>query len=62
MGFLSAGREERLQVLFFSSASISFAMASLQFGDLTAWVKVRGSSVEQILERKALCATNRLEV
>jgi len=56
------GREVRLQELFFfSRASIYFSIASHHNGHFTAWEKVLGSSIEQIIERKLMCASEKFE-
>jgi len=55
------GREVRLLALFFSRASISFSIASHHNGHFTAWEKVLGSSIEQIIERKLMCASEKFE-
>jgi len=63
IGFLLGGREVRLQELyfFFSRASISFSIASHHNGHFTTWEKVLGSSIEKIVERNPMCASEKFE-
>lgn len=62
MGLLCNGKGIGLQVLFFSSATISCSIASFKCYDLIAWEKDLGSYVEKMENKNALSTYEKLEL